>query len=86
MFPCGREPPRSWIIQPTRWTTLASARGIGMRTALVSNGARRIGRYLERSFMREGYAVAILCNGSRYEADHLGLGASLWRTSDTLAG
>ena len=57
-----------------------------MRTALVSNGARRIGRYLERSFMREGYAVAILCNGSRYEADHLGLGASLWRTSDTLAG
>jgi NAD(P)-dependent dehydrogenase (short-subunit alcohol dehydrogenase family) len=42
-----------------------------MRTALVTGGARRIGRAIVERLAQEGYAVAIHCNESRDDADAL---------------
>ncbi len=46
---------------------LSSAR----RAALVTGGARRIGRAIVEDLVAEGYAVAIHCNRSRAEAEAL---------------
>ena len=42
-----------------------------MRAALVTGGARRIGRGIVEALAEEGYAVAIHCNGSTAEAEEL---------------
>ena len=41
------------------------------RTALVTGGARRIGRAIVEDLAAHGFAVAIHCNRSRDEADAL---------------
>ncbi len=40
-----------------------------LRTALVTGGARRIGRAITESLATDGFAVVIHCHGSRAEAD-----------------
>jgi NAD(P)-dependent dehydrogenase (short-subunit alcohol dehydrogenase family) len=42
-----------------------------MRAALVTGGARRIGRAIVEALAEDGYAVAIHCNGSTEEAEEL---------------
>ena len=41
------------------------------RTALVTGGAKRVGKAIVEDLARHGFAVAIHCNGSRREADTL---------------
>jgi NAD(P)-dependent dehydrogenase (short-subunit alcohol dehydrogenase family) len=50
--------------------------------ALVTGGSRRIGRAIVEDLAANGFAVAIHCNGSREDAEHLaeGLAASGVRT------
>jgi NAD(P)-dependent dehydrogenase (short-subunit alcohol dehydrogenase family) len=45
-----------------------------MRTALVTGGARRIGRAIVEALARDGYRVAIHCHGSTSEAEALKAG------------
>ena len=42
-----------------------------VQSALVTGGARRIGRAIVEDLAAHGYAVAIHCNSSRAEADKL---------------
>ena len=44
---------------------------VAARTALVTGGARRIGRAIVEDLAAHGFAVAIHCNRSRREADSL---------------
>ena len=48
--------------------------GQPIKTALVTGGARRIGRAIVEDLAAHGFAVAIHCNRSRDEADGAGRG------------
>ncbi len=41
------------------------------RTALVTGGAKRIGKAIVEDLAAHGFAVAIHCNGSRQDAESL---------------
>jgi len=43
----------------------------GIKSALVTGGARRIGRAIALDLVEHGWAVAIHCNSSRFEAEAL---------------
>jgi NAD(P)-dependent dehydrogenase (short-subunit alcohol dehydrogenase family) len=45
-----------------------------MRTALVTGGARRIGRAIVQGLARDGYSVAIHCNSSTNDAEEVKAG------------